>query len=65
MYFKWVAKDFVHNYMYIIWFWAMCRININILNKIREVNYKYRIKYSYIRLSLDIHSVSDITRSDI
>ena len=41
----------------------MYNININILNKIKEVNYKYMVKYTYVWLSSDIHSNSDITRS--
>ena len=40
----------------------MC-ISINILNIIREINYKYRGNYSYVRLSSDIYLDSDITRS--
>ena len=41
----------------------MCNININILNKKRDVNKKYKDKYTYVRLSLYIHSGSDITHS--
>ena len=40
----------------------MC-ISINILNIIREVNYKYRVNYSYVRLSTNIYSDSNITHS--
>ena len=49
--------------MYII-FWAISIININTLNKMREVNLKYKVKYTYVWLSSDIHSDSDITRMD-
>ena len=45
----------------------MCNINLNILNKMRDVNKKYKGKYTYVQLSSDIHSGSDINRlgSDI
>ena len=44
----------------------MSRININILNKIKEVNLKYMVNYSYVQLYSDIHSGSDIIHySDI
>ena len=45
----------------------MCNININILNKMRDVNKKYKGKYTYVQLFSDIHSGLDITRlsSDI
>ena len=38
----------------------MYGININILNKIRKVNYNYMVKYAYVRLFLKIRSNSDI-----
>ena len=41
----------------------MCNININILNKMRDVNKKYKGKYTYLQLFPDIHSGLDITRS--
>ena len=31
----------------------------------RDVNYKYKINYTCVRLFLDIHSGSDITRSGL
>ena len=40
----------------------MCNININILNKMRDVNKKYKGKYTYVQLFSDIHSGLDITR---
>ena len=41
----------------------MCNININILNKTKDVNKKYKGKYTYVRLFSDIHSGLDIIRS--
>ena len=40
----------------------MCNININILNKMRDVNKKYKGKYTYVQSFSDIHSGLDITR---
>lgn len=42
-----MENHFVCNYMYIIWFWVMYNININILNKISEVNWEYRVNHIY------------------
>ena len=41
----------------------MFNININILNKMKDVNKKYKGKYTYVQLSSDIYSGSDIIRS--
>ena len=38
-------------------------IYIYILNKIVDVNYIYKVKYTYVQLSLDIHPGWDITHS--
>lgn len=38
----------------------MYGININILNKIRKLNYEYMVKYAYARLFSEIRSSSDI-----
>ena len=46
--------------IYILYDLDPCTKYINILNKMREINLKYKIKYTYIHLFLDIRLGSDI-----